>query len=535
MAQKRGRSAKLWSLRALSLTDSIIVDSLALASFDRALLFARLGEAWWKDDPERAKVWLKKAVRELDYASTGTVDAQHQKLFTARALLAIIAPRDRELSVRLANMFMSESGQLPDDEREQNAEALLDAALAVVDNDPDRAARLGAASIRNGRTRQLVDLLERLSSRDPRLGAALFSEAVAVGRASSDANLFLQLGQVAFPNGQDASSPIPVEAQTLLLASLEQEFLSHTAEPGKDANCKFAWIIAPLVGQYERLLPQHTPLVRTALVRCQASLDSLSRSRVDEGLGEKPAKSVEDLLKEAEGAVDPKVRTFQLARAASMAAQQHDYDRAIDILDTISSEGRELIKGAWNGGRWDYAARSAFAHAKSGDYAGMRKVIAETPVDLRPLTLIDVAEKLATDGDQIVAIELAHEARRTLEKADVGESERVATRISLVRLFGRLAPADAPLALQEMVETMNRETQPEQVKGERFGVDPRDALLLAPIILPISLLELDDLGVQQTASSIKPPISRVRVRLGFLASSLEKMRAVAPGKNKVAL
>jgi len=512
---------------AQALTDSILVDVNALAGVDRALLLGRLGEAWWKDDPKRAKAWLKKAVEEMEYSpSSGEVDARHRKLFVARALLAIITPRDGAMSVRLAKILALDSEKLPDDEREQNAEALIDAALEVVDSDPERAAQLGSESLSSGRTRQLNDLLGRLSARDPRLGAALFRAALALARISSDSNLFLQLGQVAFPNGQDLpSTAIPLEVRTQLLASLAQVFMSNPGEPGKNVTCKFAWISAPLLGQYYRLLPQQAPLVREALARCQGSLDEVARGRVDAALSDKPLKSVDDFLQAAESAADPKVRTFHLMRAAYMAAQQRDYDRALGILDSIGSDSRELIKRAWEGGRWDYAARSAFAHAKSGDYETMRKVIAATPADLRPLTLIDVAERLSGAGDQIVATELAHEARRALEKASLSESQSVETQISLVRLFAKLAPAEAPLALQEMVAAMNRPAPTEPARRGGLEGNPRGALLLAPISLPASLLEMDDLGVQQAASSIKPPVSRIRVRLGLLASSLEKMRA----------
>lgn len=534
-AQRTGSLANPWSVSAQALTDSIIVDVNALLGFDRALLFARLGEAWWKDDPKRAKSWLKKAVEEVEYSpSSEDVDARNRKLFITRALLAIITPRDSALSVRLAKILALDSEKLPDEEREQNAEALIDAALAVVDSDPMRAAQLGSESLRSGPTSQLNDLLERLTVRDPRLGAALFGETLALARISSDSSLFLQLGQMAFPNGQDSpSSRIPLEVRTQLLASLAQVFTSP-GEPGKNVNCKFAWISAPLLGQYYRLLPQQAPLVREALGLCQGTLDEVARGRVDEALSDKPLKSVDDLLQAAERAADPKVRTFHLMRASYMAAQQHDYDRALGILDSISSDSRELIKRAWEGGRWDYAAKSAFAHAKNGDHETMRKVIADTPGDLRPLTLIDVAEKLSGAGDQIVATELAHEARRTLEKASLSDSQRVETQISLVRLFAKLVPAGAPLALQEMVEAMNRTTQTEQAKREGLEGNPRGALLLAPISLPASLLEIDDLGVQQTASSIRQPVSRIRVRLGLLASSLEKMRAISTVQKKAA-
>src|SRR6185369_9636175 len=105
-AQKTGSPENPWSVSAQALTDAIIVDVNALAGFDRALLFARLGEAWWKNDPKRATAWLKRAVEEVGYSpSSEDVDARHRKLFVVRALLTIITPRDRALSVRLAKIL----------------------------------------------------------------------------------------------------------------------------------------------------------------------------------------------------------------------------------------------------------------------------------------------------------------------------------------------------------------------------------------------------------------------------------------------
>lgn len=532
VAQKKVETAKRWSTRARALTDSIVVDTVAFENFDRALLFGRLGEAWWKDDRARARTWLKKAVEDLDYATSPDANARRHKLSAARALLAIVAPRDRELSARLANVFVTDSEKTPDDEREQNAEALLDAALAVVDSDPGRAASLGAASLRNRPSPQLVDLLVRLSARDSRLGAALFSQALNLASASSDGSLFLQLGQMAFPNGQSPpSNPIPVEARTQLLATLANRFLSHQSETGKPGDCKLAWIVAPLVGQYDRLLPQQTFRLREMLVRCQTNLDSVARERVNESTN-KPLKSVDDFLQAAEKAADPRVRGFHLARAAFAAAQQRDYDRAIAILESIGTEERKLMNGGWERGRSDWAARSALAYAKSGDYATMRKVIADTPSDLRPLTLMDVAENLAEAGDQIVATELAHEARGALQDGPLSKLQQVHTYISLVRLFATLAPAEAPVALQEMVAAINRTTQSEEVNTDSFGARQGDVAPLAPISLPASLLEVDSIGVQHTVSSIQRPIHRVRVRLGLLHGSLEKMRSAATVKKQ---
>jgi hypothetical protein len=57
-------------------------------------------------------MWWQKAVQEVEHASDHESAAERQERFSiARALIQIIAPRDKTLGTRLASLFESDMEQ----------------------------------------------------------------------------------------------------------------------------------------------------------------------------------------------------------------------------------------------------------------------------------------------------------------------------------------------------------------------------------------------------------------------------------------
>ena len=61
-AQTRSPARTLWSVRSQNITEELIKDASDLPPSTKALLWARLGELWWREDREKARSWLYKAV-----------------------------------------------------------------------------------------------------------------------------------------------------------------------------------------------------------------------------------------------------------------------------------------------------------------------------------------------------------------------------------------------------------------------------------------------------------------------------------------
>jgi hypothetical protein len=509
--------------RARAFTDEIVKDGAALTNFDRAVLWARLGEYWWKDDRQQARAWIRKSVKELEAAPQQEDAADRARRHAAaRSVLRIVAPRDKAMGDRVAAIFTTNTEQMSLSERRENAGALIDAALGVVGANPQRALEYGLASLRASASPRIGSLLAKLRRRDDKLGDRLFIEVLAVARASYDREILATLSVVAFKGAVPSD-----ELRKKLLEVISEGLLRAPNSPGDEAAiCALAPNAATLLNEFNRLLPQQAGQVRLAITRCQSSLATSDRRQVEELLDDNPLKTVDDLMQAASKAADLQTRDQFLERAAYKAAQQREYDRAVTFLDDISAEGQARMSGAWESWRWEFASSSAFVRFKLEDLYGMRQVINATPARLRPFVQITLAEKFNHLNNPSLARELIQEARKGM--ARVTPADAPDGYLILVRLYGDLLPTDAAAVFRETVVAMNRAKQQSGTllpKGDSESMLLTNDLLLKSFNLSFPILEADDFDVRQTISSIESPIKRAAIRLNLLASSLERRRS----------
>lgn len=525
-AQELPRPPELWLARAETMTDDLIKDAAALTLPDHALLSGRLGNAWWAEDRVRARVWLQKAVQEVERTSDHESAAERRERFSvARALMHIVTPRDKTLGTQLASLFESAVERATSKERGENAQALIDAALAVLDSNPKQAAELGSASLRIGRSYRFASLLWRLRGRDAKLGDVLFTESLMLARATFEKGLLDSLTSVAF------RGPAPSdELRMRVLGVLAEGLLRVPTYAGsEDEICKLAPTAALYLEQFNQLTPQQAVMVRQALVRCQSGLRSSGRLDVDEALRDQPLKSIADFESEADKAISQELRDNYLVRAVDLLAQQKNFERAISLLDRISDEGRNRLGGGWEGWRWEYASLAALAQLKRGDRAAMYRIITATPADLRGLVQITVARELAKVGDPSSAIDLLNDARQRL--AQSSGAEVIDGYFSLVRHYEELIPVDALNVFNEAVKALNRAEKSDPAADQTVAAETRllsNDVLLGSYNIPVALLERDEQGVRSAISSIKSPSKRAAIRLNLLAAALARHRTTRP-------
>jgi hypothetical protein len=390
---------------------------------------------------------------------------------------------------------------------------------------------LGSASLHAGGSPRISSLLLALRRRAGKQSDDLFIETLAVARTSHDRDMLSALVVVAFKGAEPSD-----ELRRRLLSVFAESLLRPQTSPeDKAAACNLASIAAPLLDEFSRLLPQQAGLVRLAITRCQPTLQPWERQQVDESLDDQPLNTVDALTQAATKARDSKTRDEYLGRAAYLAAQQKSFDHAVAILDEISSEGREEMNGTWESWRWEYASSSAFIHYQRGDRAGMYQVVTNAPAKLRAFVQITVATELAKLGDRASGIELIKESRTGLERAETSDASY--GYLSLVRLYAELLPTEAPAVFHQAVAAINR-AQQSSSSGSMFPkVEGEDQILSNNILLgsfnvPVSLLEMDDLGIRQSISLIESPIKRNAVRLNLLNLSLQRRRAANAPKDK---
>lgn len=519
------------TLLTQTITDEIVKDAPALMTLDRSVLWARLGETWWKDDPERARAWLLKAVQELEVAQTDQENGsdRQRRLDTARSLLSIISPRDKALSDRLMAIFKPDADHVSSADGSKNASALIDNALAILNADPQRAIELGSESLRAGRTPRIGSLLGALRRRVGKSSDDLFVETLEVARVNYDRQVLATLAAVAFKG----AAPSDDLRRRLLQVFAEGLLHPITSSADEAVACNLASNAASLMNEFDRLLPQQAGLVRLAITRCRPLLQDWEQQVVNESLSDQSLNTVEAILEAASKAPDSKTRDSYLGRAAYMAGQEKSFDHAISILDDISSEGQEQMGSTWDSWRWEYTSSAALARYKHADRLGMYHVITGTPGKLRPFVQISVARDLIKLGDRVTATELAGEARKGLAQADT--SDAADGYLSLIRLYAQLMPSVTPTVFSETVAVMNRGKQSSSssgifLKGDSESLSLSNDILFRSFSLPISLLEIDNVGVRHAISSIESPFKRAAIRLNFLNLLLERRRIAPPAK-----
>ncbi|HEX6046142.1 MAG TPA: hypothetical protein VFZ22_16740 [Pyrinomonadaceae bacterium] len=523
-------SPNLWLIRSQTITAELIKDSADLATFERALLLAGLAKRWWRDDSEKARSWIVKAIEIVEVIpNKENADERRARLRTARSLLQIVTPIDQKLSKRLIALLSDRAEQISEGEREANADGLINAANVLVDSDPKRAAELGALALRVGRPTEIQGLIVRLRSREPKLSDELFRQTLVVARQTLDVGLLNSLSHAAFPESRTfgAVSKIPTsdnlraEVLRLYLAYLQSNPIS--AENRSSICRSGVSFIAPVLTEFDRLVPEQASNVRQFIHRCQSD-SPLTRQRLEDAQRDKPLNTVEDLLKAAADSEDIKVRTVYQYRAASLAKSQNDIEQALKILDSMSAESREFMGESWLSYRWDWAALAALNYFKAGDIYRMRLVINDVPLNLQPFAKIAFIQQLpaTTDKDTDPTLEFLDDARTGLRRSSFTDNEKCGWYFSLLPLTVKYQTAQATDVLREAVSLLNRIENPRDKKGNNDGSN----VLIDSLSknLPASLLEMDEYIVKEAVSSIVSPSARVKVRLELLAACLERLK-----------
>jgi len=524
--------ANLWLVRSQTITEDLVKDATGFKPSGRALLWARLGQQWWRDDPERARAWILKSIEIVEAVPNRENPAERNlRLATARLLLNIVAPLDQKLSKRLIVILSEDAERVGEAERRENAEGLVEAAISIVDKDPQRAAKLGAIALRVGRPTPIAWLILRLRSRDVKLGDALFAQTIEVVRQTLDAELINSLSHSIFLESMQPGAAIPALPDEMRSELLKLDLTFLQANPinaeNRDRVCMgVISFIAPVLGHFERLLPQQAPIARQSINLCHSQFP-LAQQRIDEALNNQPLNTVEALLKAGDEVEDLKVRTVYQYRAAALAREKNDFERALKIMDSISTEGREFMNGAWENFRVEWAVQSALGYYKSGDLYGMRSIINAAPADLQPLVRIGFVWQLPETRNKETdpTLEFLNEARTGLRRSKFPDAEKWSYFFALLKLTVQYQPAEASGDLKEAMAALNRVEKSKVKESDNDKPDGLDGSGFSRTV-PASLLAMDEYAVREAVSSITSPESRAQVRLVLLEGCLEKMRSL---------
>jgi hypothetical protein len=529
---------ELWYVRAEKFTDELAKATIVVNPLDSAIIWARLSDIWWDKDSNRAKQWAIKATDIVEKTpNKETNNERKNRITAARIIFRMLANRDEKINRRLMNVLLKGGDTLGDDDRNANADAIVNAALTLIEKDPQKAAELGLASLHYGLSDKFQSLMLWLRSKSPNLADKLLTENYKVARSEYNIRWLAQLREIVFPESNYAlqSQPKPSDDLRTQLLQIYLEAIQHYSKLAdcQQTKCELALgHISPLMNQYRQLLPTQLGIAQQAVSQCSYDTGSVKKKLVEDEQNSYPLNAIEDFLDAALKAKDKDVAATYLGRAANLAAQQKKYERAIKILDDMDEYSRKFID-IWATWRRSWAVAWALERFKSGDIASMFEIIKTVPDDLRPVPQVSLASKLYQEKANVqIVLELLNEGRKGVNKSNYSEKEKFYYLMDSLRLYAKYQmQLEAIDTFKETIDALNQRIKSQAQSKSELAVDEQlaDSLLQN---FPASLLEERENSVANFIASLDSVNYRIRISFDMLELSLNEYKRLSSVSKK---
>lgn len=520
----------IWKSRADSITASITKDAEKIGGVSRALVYARLGDAWWKFDQSLSNIWFEKSVDTLIY-KTDIDEKTHIDLFfqTTSEILKLISDRNQKQSERLLKL-LSDTDNVSDKNKANNADTLIDFALLLVESNPNKALEIGSLSFGIGQPNTFYKLYWELRRLSPGLADRFFRTFLASAKASPNLKIIAGLRTAVFPELEFPNAPDEIRSPNLNKTETLNFFSDHIVRLyiqflGKSiSSCHSeAFLIAPLKAQVVIFTPQKTTITDQALVTCLQENNIADRKFAPTNL--QNSDSIDELLSLAdETKNDVKARAYYLFRASSLANTKKNYKRGIEILERMTKEERETDTVFWDELRYTLASGLAFQQVQTQGLAGARQTLEQVPAANRAFAKIGFALKFSPKDDSYrpFVTERIKEARVDLITLDKEFNEKRGFWFRLMGIFSDYGmPTDASETFEEIIKGLNRSFSDKNPKNN--ASINSDMIKTA---ISARLFESQEFTLLETVSRIEEVNSRIDVQFGLLSTVLKEYGTV---------
>lgn len=519
--EELAKAVTLWHDRAERFTSAALEDEWHIFVF-RPVLRARLAQAWWKVDLQRARPWLASAVDEVTMTFTNETNEVHQqRLRAAESVLRICEYLKEEqfaqkiIDALLTNPRQSNSKAHHSPITSSLAQSLSLAASEIGRDDPTRALKIGNALIALHSGSGINQVALSVKYKDAQGANKLYIDGLTEAMNTGDFQMAGELMQYAFPFFQNPgpAAPDAVKATTIELIGtlLTKPF---TSDDDKQAFCTRApWVAEHMVGY---LPPAQQGIVQANLKSCP--------DREDHGDNADACTTVDACLELAENAKTPEQSARRKEIATIRAAQVKDWVRALDILDSLTPEEQEWIP-AWMNDYENYSREAMVQLYKLHDSQGMQRVIDKSPDKLRAQVMLGLVDNRDVQKAKPYAIAMLTESRRILEKFP---AENPMTYIEMAEMYCELLPSDGPQAFAFAVNGLNhieyrdidKELRENKLNSKGAFVYAKPGESIEPIPVNGHLIDEDEPYISAAIKSLVEPETRIGFRLALLRYSL---------------
>lgn len=514
-----------WLTAADNITTDLKEDAIELSNWQRVVLLMRLSEIWRQYNQESADRWFREALEAL----SRNIDMEdsvsfRSRMITARKLLNICSQISKSCTEQITTALLElvSRSSARDKENTLDGKFLIQAATGLLHVDVESAIQLARVGMHDKQNSYLIaGFLFDLNKQDSQLAIALFEDALISAQHSNDYNLLYGLAEYAFPRDDvhpGSKSPVSDSLRQGLLNVIAVEI---TIPGAITVNRQHICNLAPTAARlFSRLPAEKRGMVYTIITDCQQVASDGLRSQINEALPwEENLNTIDGLLERARAFKEPERRAPYLLRASYTAETKGDLERAIAILDQMNPRDQEQVAAVWDSKRWSLAEKLIVSHLNKDDWGTIYRIIDNTPVRLRPLLEIRLAERIRQTHRQL-CLDLCNSARTGLQRIDA--DDKAYWLFALASVYAEVDRFQALGVFREGINALNRETEiPNQQTSHNIEVEIDN---IRPASFTKSLIQADLDGLTQACASINAPISRTAVRLGLLKTLLEQTK-----------
>lgn len=517
--------AALWYERAQRLTNELEDDQWKLHMLGNALP-ARLAEAWWKVDNQRAQLWLDESVQGVTYGYRGDKpEIREERIKAAAIVFAVANQYDRAGAEKIAAMLVDIGQQGSNADRNRAMNSLKQTLMPGFSSSDSTNAGLsqleiGEMLIKLGDS-NLQMVLGHISWKDPDTANRLFSDGLATAQASNNYHMFWGLAEYVYPTlGGPSGQKLPESSRADFLNAVANIMLrAPQSDQDREQVCK---TMAPIANRlFDKFPPAQAGMVQTAVQNCNAQIPN-DHPQHD-------CSSVDDCLKVADLAQEPSSKAELKEQAAAMSSNDGDPVRALDILDSLTPEEQKARPGA-DSQRISYLVMALQQLYKVHDTVRIQRLLDDAPDEQRAQALLSFAAIVMHQGDKPYGQLMLSQARTELEKRP---SDNPHDYVQLLLYYAQDLPEDALPVFGEVVNGLNqiKYKDPKNLKDGEFAFVPLgDRLELTTV--PAAMLEKDDAYVFASIKGLDDPRARVSFRLGCLRTSLKQYQQLKNAKPK---
>lgn len=473
----------------------------------RISVLIRAADLLWPYRQDKARAALREAfdLATRNYKEKGDEPSLQGHLVVRAAdqryrVIGAIAKRDAAWARKLSDQILEEEAKeaeekvTKDFERDaRTAEKLLAAASALLTSDQPAALRFSGASLRYPPTMFLPIFLYRLAEINA-AGADQFYREALTAYLSAPMERFLYLSSYPFGASGDVGempmytaygvprnfTPKPalqrLFVQTLLQRAqqmIETPVVNPAGDHGRLTESGQMWLALTRLGpQINRSLPDLAETARQASDTIFAMFSQADQRRVTNTVAERPQKSFDEMIEDAEGQQNPGNREGMLAIAVMHFSATETLEHVVSVAEKIDDTGlRAQILS------WLYFERTQKA-IKDKDFAEAKRLASKVvELDQRAYLYLKIAEELIkrTRNDS-EARELLEEVLNAAAKAPDTEVKARAL-LGVAFLYTKLEANRAIAVLGDAVKVINHIESPDfssdqvgrKIEGKAFG------------------------------------------------------------------